>query len=307
MLYDKAIQNGAVVLAGKRAVGYEHLPTGRGVVNCADGSRFEGSLVVGADGQRGLMKDIVAGEMVESEATGDAAYRALLPAEVMDDPIFASLELRKYATTWLGPGRHLVSYYVSGGAYYNVVILVPDNPGEESWKKIGDMNALRKQFVDWDPRVQKLLELVDNSYVWKLRDRPALKRWLHPEGNLVLLGDAAHPMLPYVAQGAASAVEDAAALATCLDFINEKTGRDLRNVLNVYESLRKPRTQGMREAARRNMEYFHMPDGIEQQDRDAALSAEATSGSTPNQLNDAEKLKEMYGYDVVKEVKKHFN
>src|SRR5271156_2717599 len=101
--------------------------------------------------------------------------------------------------------------------------------------------------------------MVSESLVWRLRDRPAFKRWLHPEVSLVLLGDAAHPMLPYIAQGASSAIEDAAALATCLDFVDEKKG--VRDVLKVYEELRIPRILRMRDSARANKDYFHLLDG----------------------------------------------
>ncbi|KAF4636494.1 hypothetical protein G7Y89_g1585 [Cudoniella acicularis] len=176
-----------------------------------------------------------------SIATDESVYRALVPAAAVDIPEFESLELQKYATTWLGPERRIVAYYVCSGAFYNVAVLVPDEPGEKSWKKLGDMQQLRKQFEAWDPRIQQLLAMIDESYVWKLRDRPSLKKWVHDEGNLVLLGDSAHPMLPYIAQGAASAVEDAVALATCLEFVVEGK-RDLRSVLKVYEALRVPRT-----------------------------------------------------------------
>jgi len=104
-----------------------------------------------------------------------------------------------------------------------------------------------------------MLSMIDPSVIWKLHDRPALLRWLHPEGNLILLGDSTHPMLPCIAQGASSAVEDAAALATCLEFITDD--RDLRSVLGVYEKIRLPRTLRMRKSARANKDCFYLPDG----------------------------------------------
>jgi salicylate hydroxylase len=159
----------------------------------------------------------------------------------------------------MGPERHIVGYYVCGGSMYNLVILVPDEDGVESWKTPGDMVKLREQSKDWDPRVRKILSMVSESLIWRLRDRQALEGWLNPERNLVLLGDAAHPMLPYIAQGASSAIEDAVALATCLDFVDGKKG--IRDVLKVYEELRILRTLRMRDSARANEEYFHFPDG----------------------------------------------
>jgi salicylate hydroxylase len=321
MLLDRALELGAVIRPGSTIVDY-HNENGREVLTLKDGTKAIADLVVGADGIRGILNSFVLGAPVRSIATGDSAYRALLTAEQMSDPIFASLDLKNFASTWLGPERHVVGYYVRGGQYYNVVILVPDETDQEaeSWKLPGNMEKLRSQFENWDPRLRKILEMVDHSFVWKLRDRPALTRWLHPEGNLVLLGDAAHPMLPYIAQGASSAVEDAAALATCLDFVSRE--RSVRAVLKVYEEIRIPRTLGMRESARANKEYFHLPDGKFplfpmiykmlthqgplQEARDAGLRNEAMTGETPNQLGDSKKMAIMYGYDVAEEVKKHF-
>ncbi|KAH6681393.1 hypothetical protein B0J14DRAFT_694940 [Halenospora varia] len=132
LLYEQALKQGVVVKPGVRVTGWKQGADGRGNVVCEDGTICMVDLVVGADGARSLMADLVIGEKVQSIATGDSAYRALLPAAAVEIPQFQSLELRKYATTWLGRERHVVSYYVCGGKFYNVVIVVPDEPGEES-------------------------------------------------------------------------------------------------------------------------------------------------------------------------------
>ena len=265
MLLDRARELGVQIETGRTVELYQHAPMS-GLkpekIVCKDGTVFYGDVVVAADGAKSTLCQHVLGQRVPASPTGDSAYRALLSREQIMDPIFEDLELHKGSVVWLGPGRHVVGYPVRGGSSYNLVILVPtdlDSAGEESWKLKGDMVKLREQFEGWDYRLCKLLDMVEDSYVWNLYDRPVLDRWLHPQGNLVLLGDSAHPMLPYVAQGAASAAEDGAALAECLSALSEQ--RDIRSVLEVYENIRKPRTSEMREAGRKNQRYFHVPDG----------------------------------------------
>lgn len=262
MLLGRARELGVTVFIGKTVVSYEYLQSGskRDQVTLKDGSKHVADLIIAADGIRSTLSSYVVGEPVQSSPTGDSAYRALLTKEQMAHPELADLELSTYATSWIGPNRHIVGYYVSGGDYYNLVVIVPDEQaGEESWKLRGDMGKLRSQFEDWDPRIRLMLSMIDKSFIWKLRDRPALKRWVHPRGNLVLLGDAAHPMLPYIAQGAASAAEDAVALVACLKYATKQGS--IRDVLKVYEALRLPRTQAMRDKAQANREYYHYPDG----------------------------------------------
>jgi salicylate hydroxylase len=266
MLAERAKELGVVVKVSKRVLGYkfdERNREGDDVrkkeVLIMEGDEVRCDLVVAADGNRSTLNEFVNGEKVKSIPTGDSAYRALLTAEQVADPAFDEWELGKGGISWIGPGRHIVGYYVRKRQFYNLVVLVPDEEGEESWKMPGNVESLRKQFMDWDPRIQRILSMVKESYVWKLRDRPALKTWLHPQGNLVLVGDSAHPMLPYIGQGASSAVEDAAALAACLKHVSN--ARSVRECLTVYESMRLPRTRWMRNASRRNRDYFHMPDG----------------------------------------------
>ena len=261
MLHDRALELGVVVKSHCSVIGYTHdAATSLEQVQTQNGELYTADLLVAADGIRSIFNGIVLGSPVPSVPTGDSAYRGLLTAEQMSDRAFADLDVRPNSTSWFGPNSHVVMYFVRSAELYNVVIIVPDEEGEESWKVKGDMEKLRKRFHDWDPRLRRLLDLIPESYVWKLRDRPALDRWLHKEGNVVLLGDAAHPTLPYIAQGAASACEDAAVLVECLEYAKAK-GPGLRPALEVYQRLRIPRAHKMREMARHNQAYFHLPDG----------------------------------------------
>ncbi|KAH8691278.1 monooxygenase [Talaromyces proteolyticus] len=294
ILLEKAVELGAVV---KTAISVQQR------VILRDGASLAAHLIIAADGIKSVLNRFVTGADLKPQPTGDAAYRALLTREQMQDPELASLRLEQGPTVWLGPKSHVVGYYVDGGRLYNMVILVPqEEADEENWKLQGDVNKLRIFFKGWDTRLQKMIGMIGSSYIWNLYDREALDRWLHPLGNLVLLGDAAHPMLPYVAQGAASAIEDAASLAECLKSV--PAVHSLRISLTVYESLRKPRAYSMRDAGRKNQVYFHLPDGPEQEKRDSELESGDESKKTPNQLNDEKILDMMYAYDVIEETRK---
>lgn len=261
MLLARAKELGAHIQINSSVKKYE-CRTGerRDAVITTDGQRFEADLIIAADGAKSGLATYVLGERRPAIPTGDSAYRGLLTREQILHLDLADLELDKGSIIGCGPNSHVVGYLVRGGRSYNLVIIVPDTEtNEESWKLRGDMQKLKKHFENWDWRLQKMLSMIPSTIIWNLRDRAALGRWLHPDGNLVLLGDSAHPMLPYIAQGASSAAEDAGALAECLTFVDDQT--TLRDVLDVYQKLRIPRALGMRNAARKNREYFHMPDG----------------------------------------------
>lgn len=266
MLVGRARELGVTILTNHDVVRYEHavddansLPPEK--VVCKNGLEFHADVVVAADGAKSRLCEFVLGQRVPAIPTGDSVYRALLPSDQLDEDILESLQLDKGSVIWLGPQSHVVGYFVRGGSFYNIVAVEPDDQtDEETWKLPGDPERLRTYFERWDPRLRRMLAKVDVSYIWNLRDRPMLDRWLHPEGNMVLLGDSAHPMLPYVGQGAASAVEDAAALSESLKYAVEH-GVALRTVLDVYQEVRRPHTHAMREAARKNRGYFQMADG----------------------------------------------
>jgi salicylate hydroxylase len=269
MLLKRAMDLGARILVDHKVVSYRHVddledtssPHGE-VVACSNGALFYADLVVAADGAKSKLNAAVLGEDVSAVPTGDSAWRGTLRRDqLMNDPALDDLHLDQGLVVWLGPDCHVVGYFMHGGELYNLVILVPDDEmDKEKWRLKGDMNKLRRQFAGWDWRLRRILEKIDSSFIWNLHERPMLKRWVHPSGNLVLLGDAAHPMLPYVGQGAASALEDAVVLAECLQ-VGLAHDWSMRKSLDVYQRLRMPRALLMREAGWRNRHHFHMPDG----------------------------------------------
>jgi salicylate hydroxylase len=234
----------------------------------ANGNRAGFDVLVGADGIHSTVRAALFGPQ-QPRFTGCAAYRGVVPADRL-----TSLRLEVTAQVWLGPGRHFVHYFVRGGQLVNVVAIIEqDRWTRESWTDRGDVADALAAFAGWHPQVQAILSAMDQTYVWALFDRPPLQQW--SVGRVTLLGDACHPMLPFMAQGAAQAIEDGATLATCLT----DTGPDLPAALRRYEQLRIPRTYRLQAMSAANKTRFHLPDGPAQQQRDAQMATGSTDWS----------------------------
>jgi salicylate hydroxylase len=153
---------------------------------------------------------------------------------------------------WTWPRRHLVAYPVRGGGAINLVAVTPGAISGASWSEPGDPDALRAAFTDAELQARALLAAVTQTTRWALADLAPLPRWTAK--GVTLLGDAAHPMRPYLAQGAAMAIEDAEALARHLT-----TRKPLQAALTAYEAERRPRAARVQAASRRNGTVFHLP------------------------------------------------
>jgi len=149
----------------------------------------------------------------------------------------------------------------------NVVCIVERGSWtKESWTDRGEVADVLAAFDGWHPTVRALIAAFPETFIWALHDRAPLDRWT--AGRVALLGDACHPMLPMMAQGAAQAIEDGAALAALL----AKTPRDVPAALAAYEALRKPRATRLQEMSAANRVRFHLPDGPQQEKRDHAMA-----------------------------------
>jgi salicylate hydroxylase len=172
----------------------------------------------------------------------------------------------------MGPGKHFVHYFVRDAALLNFVAIVEqDSWTRESWIEPAPNGAVLAAFEGWHPQVRSILDTVQETFVWGLFERVPMPRW--SAGRVTLLGDACHAMLPFLAQGAAQAIEDGATLAACLA---KCTPQDVPRALQTYESLRIPRTTRVQAASQANRTRFHLPDGPEQQERDAQIRNAAT-------------------------------
>ncbi|KAE8354509.1 salicylate hydroxylase [Aspergillus coremiiformis] len=269
-------------------------------VTLANGTVIGGDVVIAADGIKSTIRHHLLGEVSPSKAvpTGDAAYRIMLPRSVMEkDPELKELVDENQATRWLGPDRHIVAYPVRKHELFNVVLLHPDRHGvEESWTTKGLKQEMVDNYRGWDRRVQKLIDLVvdDEILEWKLCLHPPLKTWI--KGNVALIGDACHPMLPYVAQGAAQAVEDAAALGVLLSTISSR--RDIPLALQAYEKSRKHRAETVQQLGSANRIMLHLPDGPEQQVRDEQFRLSMTGGFNPDRWTDRDTHAFLWGWDA---------
>ncbi len=219
-------------------------------------------VVIGADGIHSLTRDAIV-QRKPPRFSGLCAFRCLLPSEA--SPPMAN---RSVQTLWLGPGRHFVHYPVRNGELINIVAIVPaGNWREESWTADGDINDLACEFEGWDARLTDMIAAATDTKRWALYDHTPLERWT--KGRLALLGDAAHAMLPFFAQGAAQAIEDGAVLAECLRGAN--TG-SVERALQRYESIRKPRATEVQLMSRGREIRNHFADGPQQQQRDEQLA-----------------------------------
>ncbi|WP_018044832.1 FAD-dependent monooxygenase [Methylobacterium sp. 88A] len=209
------------------------------------GSRSETltvDLVVGADGVRSTLRGHFDGRRLRS--CGEAAWRATIPRDA------APPELQGDETgLWLGRRRHVVHYPIQGGRSINIVAVVPERLGSEDWGQLGEPAVLRAQFPDATPVLAELLTAPDSWLVWSLVDRPTARPMAR--GRVALIGDAAHPVLPFLAQGAALAIEDAAVFALTL------RADDVAASLAAYAGLRAPRTRRVQSAARGNGRTYH--------------------------------------------------
>jgi salicylate hydroxylase len=252
-----------VVKTGHRATGFEQ-DANAARVTFENGAEAEADIVVGCDGIHSEMRPHVFPPSTPV-FSGTVAYRGLVPhASVSDWPNDAW-------QMWLGRGKHFLVFPVRAGELINFVGFVPaDAQMTESWTAKGDPDALRAEFSGWDPRIEGLLRQVTATFKSALHDREPLPTWT--KGRLTLLGDAAHPMLPHLGQGANQSIEDGMALATILSRTDRETAPA---ALLAYEQLRRERVAGVQRGARENgLRYDTMHGDVAK--RDAEIVAHAS-------------------------------
>ncbi|RPG31479.1 MAG: hypothetical protein CBC52_003330 [Gammaproteobacteria bacterium TMED92] len=232
---------------GAAVTGFSHQDNGTVLVEINDDTEAALALV-GADGIHSLVRRGLWGDQ-QPVFTGNVAWRMMVPTAKLPQDM-----VRPMSTVWWGPGKHFVHYYVRGGEYVNCVCVVEKTGWQvESWTQQGEVEELHQDFAGWHPHVVELIEQADESalYKWALFDRPPMPQW--GRGCVTLLGDACHPTLPFMAQGAAMAIEDAAVLSRCL-----ARHADVVQALQRYEDLRRQRTARIQIGSRRNARVFHL-------------------------------------------------
>jgi len=231
-------------------------------VDTADGATHHADLVVGADGLHSVLRDIVIGES-ELVLSGYVSYRGVLPFDRLADVAGGEDML-----IWCGPEMHLVQYPIRRGELYNQVVCFRSDrysPEHDNW---GTASEIDGHYENACPEVRAGVELIDRERNWKMADRAPVDSWI--SGRLVLLGDAAHPMLQYVAQGACQALEDAACLGRSL-----ARSATVDDALSTYVRIRAPRTARVQRSARVFGQFLHL-DGMGAAVRNFLLRGRAT-------------------------------
>jgi salicylate hydroxylase len=265
-----------VVQTGHRCTGFDQRDD-VARVSFSNGAVAEADVIVAADGIHSELRPCVFPPS-NPVFSGSVAYRGVLPLERIPDwPTDSWL-------MWLGKAKHFLTFPVRAGQLINYVGFVPaEEQMKESWSSPGDPDVLRREFAGWDPRIETLLQQVQMTFRWALYDREPLPNWTR--GRLTLLGDAAHPMLPHLGQGANQSIEDGMALAMILARADRTT---VPAALAAYERLRRERVAQVQRGARENgMRYdsAYADLGV----RDAEIAAHAAF------------RKKLYDHDVVPE------
>ena len=241
--------------------------------------------------------------------TGQAAYRIMLTREQMaSDPELLDLINSERAVRWIGAKRHIVAYPVQSHEIYNLSTAQPDvnfaAAPSALYTTKGSKPAMLSVFADFCPLAQKMLNLVPEGEVceWKLRVHQPLPTWV--QNSTALVGDACHPTLPHLAQGAAQAIEDAAVLGVVLGRLPDVSPQSINRALRVYETVRKERAETLVELAAASGKALHLgDDNVEaKKTRDAAFAAlKNGKGPVPDKWADAEVQKMIYNFDCDKE------
>jgi 2-polyprenyl-6-methoxyphenol hydroxylase-like FAD-dependent oxidoreductase len=237
----------AAIRLNCRVVGFQESSDGV-KLRLADGTIVQGDLLVGADGLKSVICQQIVGN-VPATYTGDAAWRITVPVECLPRDFMEQVMM-----VWMGPGRHVVAYYLRAGALLNFVGLVEtDEVSEESWTAKFPWERFKADFAGWHTDVQTIVDAADREgcYRWSLHSRPAIRNWSTPRATL--LGDAVHPTLPYLAQGACMAIEDGAVLTRALD-----QAGSIPEALQLYQRNRVDRTVRIVDQSTAKRTLFHL-------------------------------------------------
>ncbi|KAL1902612.1 hypothetical protein Sste5346_001054 [Sporothrix stenoceras] len=281
---------------------------------------LEVDILLGADGIKSLTRDTmlsVLGLSTEEADTGQASYRIMLTRDQMaKDPEMMRLMDSDCVVRWIGERRHIIAYPVAGKTVYNLSSAQPDvhfaAAPSATYTTRGSKSAMLEVFADFCPLVQRMLNMVPEGEVceWRLRQHKELTTWVH--GSVALLGDACHPTLPHLSQGAAMAIEDGAVLAEVLSRVKaqgEGQADDIRRCLKTYELLRKERTSMLVDMAYHSGRALHLGEGAAREERDRQFAEHKADGkkAIPDKWASPDVQKMIYSYDCVAETNDEFD
>ncbi|MCJ1320099.1 hypothetical protein MMC15_005436 [Xylographa vitiligo] len=254
-------------------------------------------LIIGADGERSMCREILLGRPDPPKLSGYVAYRSLIEgSRILEAPETSihGLVNDPGVNVWQGPESHAVSYMLDG--MLNLVLFKPsasNNGGASSLKpELVGGEELRSQFVEWEPRIQALLKLVTDCIKWEILETEELKEWVHPNGHFVLLGDSAHAMLPFLSQGAAMALESASFLCNLLS--KATSPMQIAPLLQIWNKQRELRVRKVVEGSKTMGRFWHSPN----------MAGLPEASRPKNVLADPQFQMWLLGYDVGEDAQK---
>jgi salicylate hydroxylase len=254
-------------------------------ITLADGSSESGDILIGADGIHSTVRAQLFGKELP-RYTGNVAWRGLVPAERV-----AHLDLGSVVGVWMGPNRSIVQYYVAAGKTFNWIgISRSAPPARESWLAEGKVEDALAEYDGWHNTIRTIIGATPKVLRQALYDREPLPDW--QVGRIVLLGDAAHPMMPFYAQGAAQSIEDAYVLAGCIAAMQDRPLQALAR----YVKLRQPRTAWMQGLSRKEEELYQMTDAAAIRERNARMR----TNRIPETASFPPEQERLYSYDAEK-------
>ncbi|KAL5335593.1 hypothetical protein BJX70DRAFT_390532 [Aspergillus crustosus] len=316
-LHERAVELGVHVKLRKKVEVYK---PDEGIVRFADGEVVNSDLVIAADGLKSFARKVLNGDQDKGPfGHGLSAYRATVPmSAIRADPQLKWIADSPSLNLWVGYDLHVMSYAIAGGEKYNLVLTHPTSSTDiQPLSSAEALSKMRAYYGRWDPTLKRLLDLVTETVDWPINAIDIPKTWSSNSGKLLLIGDAAHAMVPYMALGAAMAVEDAAALAAALTHLRSKG--NLANIISRWTAIRKPRVTRVHHASFGHGLILHLPDGPVQKARDEALRGELAQTAvghletglpditeSPNQWSDPTLTQWVYSYRPEVEVHQSF-
>ncbi|KAH7084603.1 hypothetical protein BKA63DRAFT_401456 [Paraphoma chrysanthemicola] len=285
------------------------------VVTLEGGEVVKADLVVGADGINSIIRESMLPPDPQRINSIQSCWMLKIPLSIVkNDP-----EISKYLTRayyWLGPGRMAIATILSRVDVFDLHLYIDKELCEPSEsEKVGNMDDILKHFQDFDPVIFKIKSLAPSTecYIWRISKLARLPTWISKSGRIVIIGDAAHAMVPNVAQGASQGIEDAVVLAECLSRADNDANGQLGKVLQVFERVRKPRVEAIADYASANHKIHHASDGPVQQARDKRLRAWKENALKAQKWNGVQILEPpavgsplvepyMFGYDALAHV-----
>lgn len=278
--------------------------TGAPCVRLVNDEIVTAHIIIGCDGINSIVRKAMY-PTIRPQPTNTSAYRALLTRSQLLSPLFTSVTTSSKCHFWLGPRAHIVLYPIHGGETFNLVVIVADHELNRRCQSGNMLEVVREHLAGWNPVVRGLLQAVQGLTSFPLLSVEDLPSFA--SARVALMGDAAHPTVPYLGQGAAMAVEDALVLGTLLEnltrFWSSLSSGSLKahipTILQTYDAIQRPRTTTIVAQSRRHGYFNHLARGPEQRARDAefaAFDAETTVSKCP--WVDAAFNREMLGRDA---------